>query len=144
MRKKNLFLKNWLKVLLLKDQAKKDSLTIVENVYYNYGESKILPEAAKTLDKVINIMKNNPMLVIDMAAHTDSRSTVEFNLKLSEQRAKAAVDYILKGGISKDRISGKGYGESRLINKCADGVECTEEEHAKNRRTEFKILSKKK
>lgn len=134
----------WLKVLLLKDQAKKDSLTIVENVYYNYGESKILPEAAKTLDKVINIMKNNPMLVIDMAAHTDSRSTVEFNLKLSEQRAKAAVDYILKGGISKDRISGKGYGESRLINKCADGVECTEEEHAKNRRTEFKILSKKK
>ncbi len=134
----------WLKVLLLKDQAKKDSLTIVENVYYNYGESKILPEAAKTLDKVINIMKNNQNLIIDMAAHTDSRSTVEFNLKLSEQRAKAAVDYILKGGITKDRISGKGYGESRLINKCADGVECSEEEHAKNRRTEFKILSKKK
>ncbi len=134
----------WLKVLLLKDQAKKDSLTIVENVYYNYGESKILPEAAKTLDKVINIMKNDPKLVIDMSAHTDSRSTQEFNLKLSDQRAKAAVDYILKGGITKDRISGKGYGESKLINKCADGVECTEEEHAKNRRTEFKILSKKK
>lgn len=134
----------WLKVLLLKDQAKKDSLTIVENVYYNYGESKILPEAAKTLDKVINIMKNNPQLVIDMSAHTDSRSTVEFNLKLSDQRAKAAVDYMVKGGVTKDRISGKGYGESKLINKCADGVECTEDEHAKNRRTEFKILSKKK
>ncbi|MCX6296938.1 MAG: OmpA family protein, partial [Bacteroidetes bacterium] len=134
----------WLKVLQLKDQAKKDSLTIVENVYYNYGESKILPEAAKTLDKVINIMKNDPMLVIDLSSHTDSRSTQEFNLKLSEQRANSAVDYILKGGISKDRISGKGYGESRLINKCADGVDCTEEEHAKNRRTEFKILSKKK
>ncbi len=134
----------WLKVLQLKNQAKKDSLTIVENVYYNYGEAKILPEAAKTLDKVINIMKNDPSLVIDMSAHTDSRSTVEFNLKLSEQRAKAAVDYIVKGGVTKDRISGKGYGESRLINKCADGVECTEEEHGKNRRTEFKILSKKK
>ena len=134
----------WLKVLQLKDQAKKDSLTIVENVYYNYGESKILPEAANTLDKVINIMKNDPLLVIDLSSHTDSRSTQEFNLKLSEQRAKAAVDYILKGGISKDRISGKGYGESRLINKCVDGVDCTEEEHAKNRRTEFKILSKKK
>ena len=134
----------WLKVLLLKDQAKKDSLTIVENVYYNYGEAKILPEAAKTLDKVINIMKNNPMLVIEMSAHTDSRSTLEFNLKLSDQRAKAAVDYMLKGGLTKDRISGKGYGESMLINKCTDGVECTEEEHAKNRRTEFKILSKKK
>lgn len=134
----------WLKVLQLKNQVKKDSLTIVENVYYNYGEAKILPEAAKTLDKVINIMKNDPSLVIDLSAHTDSRSTQEFNLKLSEQRAKAAVDYIIKGGITKDRISGKGYGESRLINKCADGVECTEEEHAKNRRTEFKILSKKK
>lgn len=134
----------WLKVLQLKDQAKKDSLTIVENVYYNYGESKILPEAAKTLDKVINIMKNDQLLVIEMSAHTDSRSTQEFNLKLSDQRAKAAVDYIVKGGINKDRISGKGYGESKLINKCADGVECTEEEHAKNRRTEFKILSKKK
>ena len=54
------------------------------------------------------------------------------------------MDYILKGGIAKDRISGKGYGESKLINKCADGVECTEEEHGKNRRTEFKILNKKK
>jgi flagellar motor protein MotB len=134
----------WLKVLQLKDQAKKDSLTIVENVYYNYGEAKILPEAAKTLDKVINIMRNDPLLIIEMSSHTDSRSTQEFNLKLSEQRAKAAVDYILKGGITKDRISGKGYGESNILNKCLDGVECSEEEHAKNRRTEFKILSKKK
>ena len=134
----------WLKVLQLKNEAKKDSITIVENVYYNYGEYKILLEAEKTLDKVINIMKNDPSLVIDLSSHTDSRSTKEFNLKLSDQRAKAAVDYILKGGISKDRISGKGYGESKLINKCADGVECTEEEHAKNRRTEFKILSKQK
>jgi outer membrane protein OmpA-like peptidoglycan-associated protein len=134
----------WLKVLQLKDQAKKDSLTIVENVYYNYGESKILPEASKTLDKVINIMRNDPLLIIEMSSHTDSRSTQEFNLKLSEQRVKAAVDYILKGGIAKDRISGKGYGESNILNKCLDGVECSEDEHAKNRRTEFKILSKKK
>ena len=134
----------WLKVLQLKDQAKKDSLTIVENVYYNYGESKILPEASKTLDKVINIMRNDPLLIIEMSSHTDSRSTQEFNLKLSEQRVKAAVDYILKGGIAKDRISGKGYGESQILNKCLDGVECSEDEHAKNRRTEFKILSKKK
>ncbi|MFL5763844.1 MAG: OmpA family protein [Bacteroidia bacterium] len=134
----------WLKVLQLKDKTKKDSLTIVENVYYNYGEFKILPEASKTLDKVINLMKNDPNLVIELASHTDSRSTKEFNLKLSEQRAKSAVDYIVKGGITRDRISGKGYGESRLINRCADGVECSEEEHAKNRRTEFKITSKSK
>lgn len=134
----------WLKVLQLKDEAKRDSLTIIENVYYNYGEFKILPEAEKTLDKVINIMKNDPQLVIELSSHTDSRSSAEYNMKLSQQRAKTAVDYIVAHGISKDRISGRGYGESRLINKCADGVECTEEEHAKNRRTEFKISRKQK
>lgn len=134
----------WLKVLQLKNDANRDSLTIVENVYYNYGEFKILPEAQKTLDKVINIMKNDPQLVIDLSSHTDSRSSIEYNMKLSNQRAKAAVDYVLSGGITKNRISGKGFGESKLINKCADGIECTEEEHAKNRRTEFKILRKQK
>ncbi|MCW3102369.1 MAG: flagellar motor protein MotB [Bacteroidetes bacterium] len=134
----------WLKVLQLKNEAKRDSLTIVENVYYNYGEYKILPEAEKTLDKVINIMKNDAQLVIELSSHTDSRSSSDYNMKLSQQRAKAAVDYMLARGVSKERISGKGYGESRLINKCADGVECTEEEHSKNRRTEFKILRKQR
>nr|MBA3706327.1 OmpA family protein [Bacteroidota bacterium] len=134
----------WLKVLQFKNEAKKDSLTIVENVYYNYGDFKILPEAQKILDKVINLMKNDVQLVIELSSHTDSRSTNEYNVKLSQQRAKAAVDYCLGRGIAKDRISGKGYGESRLVNKCADGVECTEEEHAKNRRTEFKISRKEK
>jgi outer membrane protein OmpA-like peptidoglycan-associated protein len=134
----------WLKVLQLKSEAKRDSITIVENVYYNYGEYKILPEAQKTLDKVINIMKNDVQLVIELASHTDSRSSTDYNTKLSQQRAKAAVDYMLSKGVSKERISGKGYGESRLINKCADGVECTEDEHGKNRRTEFKIQRKQK
>jgi outer membrane protein OmpA-like peptidoglycan-associated protein len=134
----------WLKVLQLKNETKKDSITIVENIYYNYGEYKILPEAQKTLDKVINLMKNDPQLVIELFSHTDSRSSTDYNMRLSQQRAKAAVDYILSGGISKDRISGKGFGESKLINDCRDGVECTEEEHAKNRRTEFKILRKQK
>jgi outer membrane protein OmpA-like peptidoglycan-associated protein len=134
----------WLKVLQLKNATKKDSITIVENIYYNYGEYKILPEAEKTLDKVINIMKNDQQLIIELSSHTDSRSSSEYNMKLSQQRAKAAVDYILVRGITKDRISGKGYGETRLINRCADGVDCSEEEHAKNRRTEFKISRKGK
>lgn len=132
----------WLKVLQLKNEAARDSLTIVENIYYNYGEFKILPEGTKALDKVINIMKLDPQLVLELSSHTDSRSTSEYNMKLSQQRAKAAVDYMMSRGVSKDRISGKGYGESKLINKCADGVECTEEEHGKNRRTEFKISRK--
>lgn len=134
----------WLKVLKLKTESKKDSLTIVENIYYNYGEYKILPEAQKTLDKVINIMKNDAQLIIELSSHTDSRSSNEYNLKLSQNRAKAAVDYMLARGVDKTRISGKGYGETKLINKCADGIECSEEEHAQNRRTEFKISRKDK
>lgn len=136
----------WLKVLKLKNNnvPSKQNLTIIEKVYYNYGEYKVLPEAAKILDKVINIMEKDSLLVIEISSHTDSRSSKEYNMKLSNQRAAAAVGYIVKNGISKMRISGKGYGESRLMNKCADGVACSEEEHAKNRRTEFQIARKGK
>ncbi|HLU86959.1 MAG TPA: OmpA family protein, partial [Taishania sp.] len=97
------------------------------------------------LDKVVRIMKENPNMVIELGAHTDSRGTAEFNQKLSDKRAKSSIKYITSRGISKDRISGKGYGESRLkisdneINK----VTSTEERnalHQKNRRTEFIIV----
>ena len=132
----------WLKVLQLKTSTNKQNLKIIENIYYDYSKYEVTVEASKILYKVIDIMENDPQLVIEISSHTDSRSSSETNMKRSEQRANAAVEYILKNGISKDRISGKGYGESNLINKCVDGVECTEEEHAKNRRTEFKISRK--
>ncbi|MES2139210.1 MAG: OmpA family protein [Bacteroidota bacterium] len=134
----------WLKVLQLKTSTNKQDLKIIENIYYEYSKYEVTPEASKILYKVIDIMEKDPQLVIEISAHTDSRSSSETNMKRSEQRANAAVDYILKNGISKDRISGKGYGESKLINRCVDGVECTEEEHAKNRRTEFKVSRKEK
>lgn len=132
----------WLKVLQLKTSAKKENLTIIEKVYFDYGKYKVLPEAEKTLDKVLDIMQNDPALIIEISSHTDSRSSSESNMELSAKRANAAVEYMLRNGITKDRISGKGYGESQLINKCADGVECTEDEHAKNRRAEFKVSRK--
>ena len=134
----------WLKVLNLKDKPIKDSVTISENIYYNSGEYQILPEAKKQLDKIVNIMKNDPQLMVEIMSHTDSRSSSDYNMKLSQDRAKATVDYFIAQGIPKERVSGKGYGETRLINKCADGVPCTDEEHAKNRRTEFKIFRKQK
>jgi outer membrane protein OmpA-like peptidoglycan-associated protein len=137
----------WLKVLELKSQnqaVKKDSLTIIENIYYDYGKWDILPEAQKTLDKVVQVMKNDPDITIEISSHTDSRSNTDFNLALSQKRAKAAVDYILRSGIDVKRLTGVGYGESKLINQCKDGVECSEEEHAKNRRTEFRILRKQR
>lgn len=136
----------WLKVIKMKNNSSeaKPNLTIVEKIYYDYAKYEILPEAAKILDKVINLMERDPALIIEISSHTDARGKEITNMKKSQQRADAAVEYIIKNGISKERISGKGYGESKLINKCADGVECSEEEHAKNRRTEFQITHKEK
>ena len=147
----------WLKVLQLKTKSAKgnpaisgsniasggskdeNTITIVENIYYKIGEFEVSPEVAKVLDKLIEVMKKDSQLVVQVGSHTDSRASEDYNLKLSVERVTAAVDYIIKNGIASRRVTGKGYGESKLINKCADGVECSEEEHAKNRRTEFKI-----
>ena len=87
------------------------------------------------------VLKDNPTIVIELSAHTDCRASDDYNMSLSDKRAKSAAQYIIdKGGIDKSRITGKGYGESMLINRCANGVKCTEEEHQENRRTEFKVL----
>ena len=135
----------WLQALALKTNASNatDSLTIIENIYYNYGDFKILPEGKNILDKVIQVMKADSKVFIELSSHTDSRSSDEYNLTLSQKRAKAAVDYIVGSGVRSKRISGKGFGEKQIINKCKNGVECSEEEHAKNRRTEFKIIRQK-
>jgi outer membrane protein OmpA-like peptidoglycan-associated protein/tetratricopeptide (TPR) repeat protein len=135
----------WLEVLELKNQTqKKEDITIVENVYYARGDWHFDASGQKIMDKVIKIMKDNPNLVIELSAHTDSKADDDFNLKLSEKRAKGAVEYIIKGGVNKSRVTAKGYGETKLINNCGNGVECPEEQHAQNRRTEFKIADKKK
>ena len=74
-----------------------------------------------------------------MGAHCDSRESPLYNLQLSENRAKATIDYLVAKGINRNRLTAKGYGESRPVNRCVDGVECSEAEHQQNRRTEFKI-----
>lgn len=132
----------WLQVLQMKAKASQDSLTIIENIYYDYADWHILPAAEVTLEKVVKVMSFDPSITIEISSHTDSRSTADYNQKLSQKRAQAVVDYLVKRGIDKKRLTAIGYGESRLLNKCADGVPCTEEEHAKNRRTEFKINKK--
>ena len=73
-------------------------------------------------------------------SHTDSRGNDAYNLSLSQQRANAVVNYLATKGIARSRMAAKGYGETRLVNKCSNGVQCTDEEHARNRRTEFRIL----
>ncbi len=112
----------------------------VENIYYNKNSAKIRDDAAEELDKLITVLKDNPSLIIELSSHTDSRGEDKFNMKLSQRRAEAAVNYITNGSdIEKFRITAKGYGESKLVNRCKDGVECSERRHQKNRRTEIKV-----
>ncbi len=135
----------WLKVIdpeVTTSAAGVNNMVIKERVYFNSNEAIILPEAHRILDEVVNVMENVTEISIELSAHTDSKGSDESNLALSKRRAKAAVDYIVAQGIDPARITGIGYGESRLVNKCGNGVECTEEEHAQNRRLEFKIIKK--
>ena len=84
-------------------------------------------------------MQAHPDLTVELGSHTDSRGIDIYNVWLAEQRSKSCVDYIKQNGIPADKIIAKGYGEKQLVNKCADGVKCTENEHQLNRRTELKI-----
>lgn len=112
------------------------------SIYYELDRAKLTSLSANTLDKLIEIMRDNPHISIKLSGHTDSRGAAEYNLNLSERRIQSVVDYLLEAGIELDRVEGKGFGESQLLNDCADGVECSEEEHAMNRRTEIRIIDK--
>jgi outer membrane protein OmpA-like peptidoglycan-associated protein len=111
----------------------------IDNIYYDLARATLRPEAIKELDKMANVLRDNPALLIEIGSHTDARGGATENLALSEQRAQAAVDYIVSKGVNANRITAKGYGETKLVNGCADGVQCTEEQHQLNRRTEFRV-----
>ena len=113
---------------------------ILKPIYFEFNKSNITSQGAAELDKLVYIMSQNDKLIIFAKSHTDSRGTDEYNLKLSERRAKATIQYIISKGISADRISGKGYGESEPKVNCA--ADCTFAEHAINRRSEFLIIKK--
>lgn len=111
----------------------------LENIFYDLNKSTLREESKSSLDKLADfIIKNN--LTIELSAHTDSRGSNYYNQKLSQARAQSCVDYLKKKGVPSKNIKAKGYGESKLVNKCKNGVKCTEEEHQENRRTEVKIL----
>lgn len=108
-------------------------------IYFDFNGYNIRQSSKKELEKVITLMKDRPNISIQVNSYTDSRGRDEFNMKLSKNRAKSTVDYIIKAGIAKERISGEGYGETQLLNHCSNGVKCTEQEHELNRRSEFII-----
>ncbi|WP_010522056.1 OmpA family protein [Aquimarina agarivorans] len=110
-------------------------------IYFDFDKYNIRNDASVELAKVIAVMQEYPTMKIDVRSHTDSRGNDAYNKILSSNRNKSTIDYIVtKGKISKDRLTGKGYGESELVNKCANGVPCSVEEHQLNRRSEFIIL----
>lgn len=122
----------------------------IDHIYFDQGKFNVRPDAATELDKLVRLMKDNPEVIIELSSHTDCTGPAVKNLSLSDKRAKSSADYIVKHGIDKKRITGKGYGESKLVNDCrCEGnsvTECTEEQHAQNRRVEIKVtgLIKKK
>jgi outer membrane protein OmpA-like peptidoglycan-associated protein len=117
----------------------------INPIYFDFNKFYIRPDAAKELDKIVAIMNTYPTMVVELGSHTDCRASEQYNLYLSDQRAKASAEYIKAKITNPERIYGKGYGESKLLNDCAceDAVKstCPEVEHSKNRRTEFKIIS---
>lgn len=113
----------------------------IKVIYFDLDKSFIRKDAAYELEKILIVMEQNPMMKIDVRSHTDSRQTHKYNEALSDRRAKSTIAWLEKNGIDSARLTGKGYGETQLVNKCADGVPCTETEHQANRRSEFIITS---
>ncbi|NOU62086.1 OmpA family protein [Marinifilum caeruleilacunae] len=122
------------------DKVQVGKVFVLENIFYDLDKSNIRPDAAIELNKLVVIMNDNPSLKIELSSHTDSRGSDAYNMALSDRRAKSAVKYIIENGIAKDRIIAKGYGETKLINHCSNGVKCSKAEHQANRRTEVKVL----
>ncbi len=117
----------------------------IKPIYFDLDKYNIRKDASIELNKIVKLMKEYPKMVIELGSHTDCRSSKAYNNKLSNNRAKASAAYIVKKGISKKRIYGKGYGESKLVNNCpCEGKEksdCSDQEHQNNRRTEFVIVN---
>lgn len=112
----------------------------LNNIYYDFDKWAIRPEAANTLDKLAVFLKDNPGITVELGSHTDARGGDDYNLSLSDKRAKSAVDYLVASqSIDFEKITSKGYGETQLVNRCDDGQSCSENEHQMNRRTEIKI-----
>ena len=113
----------------------------IKEIKFDYNKANIRPDAAVELTKIVEVMREYPKMKIDIRSHTDSRGADSYNLKLSDRRAKATLEWIVKQGIDRKRLKAKGYGETRLVNGCSNGVPCSEEEHQENRRSEFIVTA---
>ncbi|MGB0880079.1 MAG: OmpA family protein [Polaribacter sp.] len=115
-----------------------------EPILFDLNSSYLRPEAKVILNQIVDILNKYPKIIIRCESHTDSRAADIYNLNLSKKRAKRTADYIISKGISSDRISQYGYGETQLVNRCSNNAPCSEDEHQMNRRTEFLLIGQKK
>jgi flagellar motor protein MotB len=113
----------------------------IKVIYFDVNKSLITKDAEFELEKILDVMKQNLKIKIDVRSHTDSRQSAKYNQNLSDNRTKATIAWLVKNGVDANRLNGKGYGESQLLNKCSDGVDCSEEEHQVNRRSEFIVVA---
>jgi len=113
----------------------------LEPIYFDLNKAVIRKESEIELQKIISALKTYPDLKIDVRSHTDSKANDAYNLDLSNRRAQSTIQYIItQGGITADRVTGKGYGETQLINACGNDSSCSDEEHQLNRRSEFIVV----
>jgi len=144
--KKTIDVEKKLTLRLIKKEP--DSIVVTTNepirlnsIYYDFDDDKILPDAEDDLMFLVDIMNRYKDMKIELSSHTDARGRDDYNESLSQRRAESAKRWMVAKGIADDRIVAKGYGEKQLLNQCKNGVECTEDDHRFNRRTEFKIIS---
>jgi len=123
---------------IVTDDDKGNTFIELENIYFDFAKWDIKPQAARTLDVLVALLTKYPRMEIQLGAHTDSRASYEFNMDLSEKRAAATLEYLVENGISRARLTSKGFGETQPIVPCGDN--CTETEYSINRRCEFLIL----
>jgi outer membrane protein OmpA-like peptidoglycan-associated protein len=115
----------------------------LRDIYYDFDKWYIREESERDLNKLLGFLQENPEAIVEIGSHTDARAPYDYNIKLSQRRAQSVVDWLIARGISRNRLKPKGYGETKPVNGCTDGVVCTEYEHQRNRRTEFKVIGGK-
>lgn len=126
--------------VMLKKMVLNETMKI-EDIYYDLGKATLRPEAYAGLDNLAKMMYDNPQLIVELSSHTDCRGSSDANMNLSQRRANSVVNYIKSRVKLKDKqIEAKGYGETRPVNSCVDGVYCTEQLHQQNRRTEVTVI----
>ena len=122
--------------------SKTDLGLLLDPIYFDLNSSYIRSDANMELNKIVSIMNQYPSPEIDIRSHTDSRDSDRYNKWLSNRRAQSTIDYLISRGISPNRLTGRGYGETKLVNHCSNGVKCSDSLHEQNRRSEF-IITKR-